>query len=109
MPRVKRRQREPCDCLDCGDSESPTPAAPAPAVPQEALACLIFVTVPSDHLDELTAIDSVVRDGCCGLVSLRAAAGGLLMLCGQQAAAQSTQASKGCAQVPAVCQTSSGS
>lgn len=76
MPRIKRKQKQACDCLDCADDlAAAIDAAPeAPAVPQESLACVVLFCTPDVHdepLLQLPALDLAARSGGCGLLSLR--------------------------------------
>ena len=71
MPRIKRKQKQACDCFDCAE-DAPKPESGA-AVPQESLACVLFLC-PADvthaPLTQLPAVDRAVLLGSCGLLSL---------------------------------------
>ena len=76
MPRIKRKQKQVCDCLDCADDLTAVIAAApeAAAVPQESLACVLLSCTPNVHdqsLLQLPALDLAARSGGCGLLSLR--------------------------------------
>ena len=74
MPRVKRRVAEPCDCLDCVDA--PVQSVPSTVVPQESLACVVFLCFLSTSSQDIPAglrsINSIVQQGSCGLAALKA-------------------------------------
>ena len=72
---MKRKQKEACDCRDCVElTPAPIPEAPT-AVPQESLACVLFLcssSVTRTVGRDMLALDRLVQLGSCGLLSLNA-------------------------------------